>query len=128
MYWALQGQNVQGLHMDSAAVEQVIDLRPYMNTSPAPIPETFSLDRAYRMFTQLGLRHLVVVDHHNHVKGIVTRKVRRQSPAMPSPDIRHSTGQFQSLQHLKATQLGWLRMFEHKAERIRTPSMPVLCS
>lgn len=61
--------------MDSAAVEQVIDLRPYMNTSPTPIPETFSLDRAYRMFTQLGLRHLVVVDHHNHVKGIVTRKV-----------------------------------------------------
>ena len=71
----LQGQNVQGLHMDSAAVEQVLDLRPYMNTSPTPIPETFSLDRAYRMFTQLGLRHLVVVDHHNHVKGIVTRKV-----------------------------------------------------
>ena len=61
--------------MDSAAVQQVIDLRPYMNTSPTPIPETFSLDRAYRMFTQLGLRHLVVVDHHNHVKGIVTRKV-----------------------------------------------------
>ena len=73
---SLQGQNVQGLHMDSAAVEQVIDLRPYMNTSPTPIPETFSLDRAYRMFTQLGLRHLVVVDRHNHVKGIVTRKVR----------------------------------------------------
>lgn len=75
LHWFLQGQNVQGLHMDSAAVEQVIDLRPYMNTSPTPIPETFSLDRAYRMFTQLGLRHLVVVDHHNHVKGIVTRKV-----------------------------------------------------
>ena len=71
----LQGQNAQGLHLDSAAVEQLIDLRPYMNTSPTPIPETFSLDRAYRMFTQLGLRHLVVVDPHNHVKGIVTRKV-----------------------------------------------------
>ena len=77
----LQGQNAQGLHMDSAAVEQLIDLRPYMNTSPTPIPETFSLDRAYRMFTQLGLRHLVVVDPHNHVKGIVTRKVCPEATA-----------------------------------------------
>ena len=77
----MQGQNAQGLHMDSAAVEQLVDLRPYMNTSPTPVPETFSLDRAYRIFTQLGLRHLVVVDPHNHVKGIVTRKVGPAPPA-----------------------------------------------
>ena len=77
-----QGQNAQGLHLDSAAVEQLVDLRPYMNTSPTPVPETFSLDRAYRMFTQLGLRHLVVVDPHNHVKGIVTRKVGPEAPCM----------------------------------------------
>ncbi|CAL8466168.1 g5704 [Coccomyxa elongata] len=70
----LQGHGVDGLHMDGAAFERVLDLTPYINTSAPAVPETFSLERAYMMFRQLGLRHLVVVDQHNHVKGIVTRK------------------------------------------------------
>ena len=54
----------------------MLDLTPYINTSAACVPETFSLERTYMVFKALGLRHLVVVDSHNHVKGIVTRKVR----------------------------------------------------
>ena len=38
------------------------------------VPESFSLERAYTVFRVLGLRHLVVVDHLNRVKGILTRK------------------------------------------------------
>ena len=72
----VQGHGVDGLHMDGAAFERILDLSPYVNTSAPAVPECFSLDRAYMMFRQLGLRHLVVVDQHNHVKGIVTRKVR----------------------------------------------------
>ena len=70
--------------MDSSTTERVIDLRPYMNTSPTPVPETFSLERAYRMFAQLGLRHLIVMDHHNHVKGMITRKVWPMCPVQSS--------------------------------------------
>lgn len=33
-----------------------------------------SLQRAYILFRNMGLRHLVVVDEHNRVRGIVTRK------------------------------------------------------
>ena len=33
-----------------------------------------SLERAYILFRNMGLRHLIVVDEHNRVKGIVTRK------------------------------------------------------
>lgn len=33
-----------------------------------------SLERAYILFRNMGLRHLVVVDEHNRVRGIVTRK------------------------------------------------------
>jgi chloride channel 7 len=33
-----------------------------------------SLERAYIMFRNMGLRHLLVVDEHNRVQGIVTRK------------------------------------------------------
>ena len=33
------------------------------------------MERAYMLFRALGLRHLVVVDAAQHVKGILTRKV-----------------------------------------------------
>jgi CBS domain len=33
-----------------------------------------SLERAYILFRNMGLRHLVVVDEHNRVRGIITRK------------------------------------------------------
>jgi chloride channel 7 len=51
-----------------------IDLRPYVNTAPYVINESSSLSRTYRLFRTLGLRHLCVVNHHNQVVGIITRK------------------------------------------------------
>lgn len=53
---------------------QVVDLTPYVNTSALKVQESMSLERAYIMFRNMGLRHLLVVDEHNRVKGIVTRK------------------------------------------------------
>jgi CBS-domain-containing membrane protein len=38
------------------------------------VQETFSVERVYLLFRNLGLRHLVVVDEFNRVKGIITRK------------------------------------------------------
>lgn len=32
------------------------------------MPETFSLERSYILFCNMGLRHLVIVDEHNRVK------------------------------------------------------------
>ena len=48
--------------------------RPYVNQSAVCIPEKFSLHRTYIIFRTLGLRHLTVVDGHNHIVGIITRK------------------------------------------------------
>lgn len=47
---------------------------PYINLSYLSVANTFSLHRAYVVFRDLGLRHLVVVDEYNEVQGIVTRK------------------------------------------------------
>jgi chloride channel 7 len=49
-------------------------LFPYINMSAYRVSESFSVEKAYLLFTTMGLRHLVVVDQSNHVRGIVTRK------------------------------------------------------
>ena len=51
-----------------------LDLRAYVNRSGVSVPHHFSAMRTFIMFRTLGLRHLPVVDEHNHVVGIVTRK------------------------------------------------------
>jgi hypothetical protein len=51
-----------------------LDLRAYVNRSGVSVPHHFSAMRTFVMFRTLGLRHLPVVDEHNHVVGIVTRK------------------------------------------------------
>lgn len=54
--------------------EEELDLTPFINYSAYRVSENFSVEKSYLLFTTMGLRHLVVVDDHNHVKGIVTRK------------------------------------------------------
>eukprot|EP00622_Pseudochattonella_farcimen_P001502 FR736219.1.p1 GENE.FR736219.1~~FR736219.1.p1 ORF type:complete len:192 (+),score=10.18 FR736219.1:2-577(+) len=51
-----------------------LDLRPYINGGPYVVHEGTSLQRTYRLFRTMGLRHLCVVDLQNRVCGIITRK------------------------------------------------------
>merc|ERR1711871_895153 len=50
-----------------------LDLRPFIDTTAHVINEHTSILRTYRMFRTLGLRHLCVINKHNHLLGIVTR-------------------------------------------------------
>jgi CBS domain-containing protein len=45
-----------------------------MNTAPLTVRKEMSAARVHRTFVTLGMRHLCVVNSHNHVKGIITRK------------------------------------------------------
>jgi chloride channel 7 len=38
------------------------------------VPDSLSVERTYILFRTMGLRHLMVIDEHCHVRGIVTRK------------------------------------------------------
>eukprot|EP00882_Tetradesmus_deserticola_P012709 GHRQ01013468.1.p2 GENE.GHRQ01013468.1~~GHRQ01013468.1.p2 ORF type:complete len:174 (+),score=38.03 GHRQ01013468.1:298-819(+) len=69
-------QNAADWEVDLAPglLSQVVDLSPYVNSSALKVQDTMSLERAYILFRNMGLRHLVVVDEHNRVRGIVTRK------------------------------------------------------
>ena len=51
----------------------VIDLRPYIDFAPYSVNERSSVQRAYRMFRTLVLRHLCVTNKFNRVLGILTR-------------------------------------------------------
>ncbi|XP_064641031.1 chloride channel protein C-like isoform X2 [Lineus longissimus] len=51
-----------------------LDMGPFINQSAVTIPEKFSLHRTYILFRTMGLRHLTVVDDHNRIVGIITRK------------------------------------------------------
>ncbi|OTF74803.1 H(+)/Cl(-) exchange transporter 7-like protein [Euroglyphus maynei] len=55
-------------------LEMTMDLRPVMNPSAYTISHAASLNRIFRLFRALGLRHIVVLNDYNEVIGIVTRK------------------------------------------------------
>lgn len=64
---------------EAGALGLMLDLGPYVNTSAAAVQSSFSVERAHMLFRSLGLRHLSVVDAHNRVRGIITRKVSARS-------------------------------------------------
>ena len=51
-----------------------MDLRSYYDSAPYTIGQRASVQRAYKLFRTMGLRHLVVTDSDNKVVGIVTRQ------------------------------------------------------
>lgn len=60
--------------MTGAELEKFIDLRPFLNPYCHVVTENTSLSKAFRMFRELGLRHLVVVPSAIDVVGMITRK------------------------------------------------------
>eukprot|EP01062_Namystynia_karyoxenos_P054592 TRINITY_DN4502_c0_g1_i1.p1 TRINITY_DN4502_c0_g1~~TRINITY_DN4502_c0_g1_i1.p1 ORF type:complete len:1369 (+),score=417.25 TRINITY_DN4502_c0_g1_i1:90-4109(+) len=62
-------ESIDGVPMGDAYV----DLRPYMNEQPYVVPDNFSFVRAYTLFRAIGMRHMLVVDEHHRIQGIVTR-------------------------------------------------------
>lgn len=72
----LEGRPPTPQHFPTAPAlwDETLDLTPYINMAAYRVPESFSVERAYVLFSTMGLRHLVVVDEKNRVRGIVTRK------------------------------------------------------
>lgn len=51
-----------------------INLKIFMNRSVHSAMENASVSKIFEIFRALGLRHLVVVDKKNEVRGVITRK------------------------------------------------------
>jgi CBS domain-containing protein len=74
----------RGVSCSAAAVERLglsrretrerVDLRDYMKIAPLAVHAECSAWRAAGYFINAGLRHLPVVDSHNRVVGVLTRR------------------------------------------------------
>lgn len=67
-------QDVDELHFSEVEMSQLVDLRPFMQRHPWLIPNTAPLSRAYRLFRNMGLQHMYVIQERPQVMGIVSRK------------------------------------------------------
>ncbi|DAZ97352.1 TPA: hypothetical protein N0F65_010786, partial [Lagenidium giganteum] len=65
---------IQEIKLDEDERDLWMDLTPYMNPTPHTVQEQTPVPRAFRLFRSLGLRHLVVLNRRNEVRGMITRK------------------------------------------------------
>jgi chloride channel 7 len=90
--------------------EPLVDLSRHMDPSPFIVRESLPLDRTYRLFTKMGIRHLVVLQQGLFVAGIITRKdfaygvaapMREQGSAMSIRYIRDTSLRTATANHSK---------------------------
>jgi chloride channel 7 len=65
---------IEDISLTSTDMQCWMDVRPYMDTAPFTINASSSVQRCYRFFRTMGLRHLIVLDNDHKVTGIITRK------------------------------------------------------
>jgi chloride channel 7 len=88
---ALHDQGLRELELTSLNIlphqhNMLIDLGPYIDNGVLSVQEHTPLGRVHRLFLSVGLRHLVVTDSDNEVRGIITRKdltMKRTTVAFP---------------------------------------------
>jgi chloride channel 7 len=66
--------SVGDIQLDDEEMDLWMDLTPYMNPTPHIVQEQTPVPRAFRLFRSLGLRHLIVLNRRNEVRGVITRK------------------------------------------------------
>lgn len=65
---------VSSLRISAADREKYIDLRPYMDPTPLCVHVFTPLSRTYKMFRDMALRHLLVVNNCHDVVGVISRQ------------------------------------------------------
>ena len=65
---------IESIELTAEENESWLDVRMYMDPSPHCLHSKSSIQRAYRYFRTLGLRHLIVIDNRHRVTGMLTRK------------------------------------------------------
>ncbi|KAL0340480.1 UNVERIFIED_CONTAM: putative chloride channel-like protein CLC-g [Sesamum radiatum] len=53
--------NIEDIELSVEEMDMYVDLHPFTNTSPYTVVETMSLAKAFKLFREVGLRHLLVI-------------------------------------------------------------------
>lgn len=64
---------LQNIPITEKDLKYQINLKIFMNRSVHSAMENASVAKIFEIFRALGLRHLVVVDRSNDVRGVITR-------------------------------------------------------
>ncbi|XP_039290340.1 H(+)/Cl(-) exchange transporter 7-like isoform X1 [Nilaparvata lugens] len=64
--------HLQNLTFPAEELEKKIDLEIIMNPTPYAVKPNMSLARTYKLFRNLGLRHVIVVDNEFKVQPTLT--------------------------------------------------------
>lgn len=82
--------------LNSLDKTHLLDLRPFLDPSPLTVGKLMPLSRVYRLFNEIGVRHLPVIDPQHRICGIITRKdlhvesmEQVQAPPRSSPFAPH---------------------------------------
>ena len=62
------------LKLSSTDLDSPFDLRSFYDPSPFTVNHLCPLNRVYRLFNDLGVRHIPVLDDVGRLAGIITRK------------------------------------------------------
>jgi len=65
---------IDDIVLDAEDEGRLVDLTPYMNVGAQTAHHSTYVGRVYRLFRNLGLRHLTIVDSRNSVMGLITRR------------------------------------------------------
>jgi len=65
---------INDVKLSSNDFSRWVDIRAYMDTAPYTADESSSIQRVYRYFRTMGLRHLTILNQHHVVTGIITRQ------------------------------------------------------
>jgi len=65
---------IESILLSAADRESWLDVRIYMDPAPHVLHQNSSIQRTYRYFRTMGLRHLIITDNRHRVTGMITRE------------------------------------------------------
>ena len=95
------------LELSAEDLEQLVDLRSFYDASPFFANELMPLQRVFKLFNELGVRSLPVLDGQLRITGIITRKdvlPRTMKKRLSAESYLHWASQFSQQQAKKLAQ------------------------
>ena len=65
-----KGDSIDDIQLTAEEMDMFVDLHPFSNTSPCTVVESMSLAKAFPLFREVGLRHLLIIPKCSSVSNL----------------------------------------------------------